>query len=259
MNSTVDLPRALDLVTVERTDSARAEAERLARQGAEEGTMVWAQGQREGRGRGGNTWMSGHKNLHCALVLRPGLPLAECCQLSLLASVACSVAMAEQAEPLLELRYRWPNDVLINRGKVAGVTLSGELDNNRVDWLVLGLNVNVFEHPPSKGFAAASMRGEGFAGHDREALLSAYGRQIVSWLGRWSDDGFAPVRNAWLARGAGEGLDYGIEIHGETVSGVFVDLTEAGDLALKNAHRERQVVKLTDFFAADFEGAETNA
>ena len=85
MNGAVDLPRVLDLVSLERPDSARAEAERLARKGADEGTMVWARGQREGRGRGGNMWMSGNKNLHCALILRPGLPLAECCQLSLLA------------------------------------------------------------------------------------------------------------------------------------------------------------------------------
>ena len=159
----------------------------------------------------------------------------------------------------MELRYRWPNDVLLNRGKVAGVTLSGELNDDSVSWLVLGLNVNVFEHPASKGFEAASMRGEGFAEYDREALLSAYGRAITSWLGRWSDEGFAPVRDAWLARGSGKNLDYRLNIKGASISGVFTDLTDSGDLAIINDAGEREIIKLVDFFSADFDVAETNA
>jgi len=256
--SAVSLPRVLELVTLERPDSARAQAERLAREGADEGTLVWAKGQTEGLGRGGRTWMSGHNNLHCALILRPGLPLAECCQLSLLACVACSIAMAEQAEPLVELRYRWPNDVLLNRGKVAGVTLSGEINDDTVDWMVININVNVFDHPAVKGFAAASMRGEGFERCDREALLSAYGRELVSWLGRWSDEGFAPVRKAWLARGAGEDLDYALTVADVVTTGTFADLQDNGDVMLATGNATPQRFALQDFFRQDFGAKEPN-
>ena len=254
MNAVVNIPRVLDLVTVERPDSASAHAQRLAREGADEGTLVWAQGQSNATGRAGNTWMSGHNNLHCALILRPELPFAECCQLALLATVACSIAMAEQAEPLIELRYRWPNDVLINRGKVAGVGLSGQLSGDNVSWLVLSVNVNVFEHPAVKGFAAASMRGEGFAQHDRELLLSAYSRELVSWLGRWSDEGFAPVKRAWLARGDAENIPYVINLKDHTISGVFSELSDNGDVILKTNSGDRETVALVDFFSDDFKG-----
>ena len=258
MTGSVNIPRILDLITLERPDSALAQAERMARDGAEEGTLVWARGQTNARGRTGNTWMSGNNNLHCALVLRPELPFFECCQLSLLATVACSIAMAEQAEPLLELRYRWPNDVLLNRGKVAGISLSGELSGENVVWLVLGLNVNVFDHPPARGFAAASMREEGFQQYDREVLLSAYSRQLVSWLGRWSDEGFAPVKTAWLARGHGEHIPYEINLPHAKISGVFAELCDNGDVIIKTKESVSQRVALTEFFAGDFKPAVTS-
>ncbi len=257
MTGSVNVPRVLDLITLERPDSARAHAERLARDGAEEGTLVWALGQSNATGRAGNTWMSGNHNLHCALVLRPDLPIVECCQLALLATVACSIAMAEQAEPLIELRYRWPNDVLLNRGKVAGISLRGALRGGDVAWLVLGLNVNVFDHPPVKGFAAASMREEGFQQHDREVLLSAYSRELVSWLGRWSDEGFAPVKKAWLARGQGENIPYEFKLPDRTVSGTFAELCDNGDVIIKTTGSARQRIALTNFFARDFKPAAT--
>ncbi len=189
-------------------------------------------------------------------MLRPELSLAECCQLSLLATLACSIAIAEQAEPLAELRYRWPNDVLLNRGKVAGVSLSGELTGDTVTWMVLALNVNVFEHPSACGFDAASMRGEGFAQYDREILLSAYGRELVSWLGRWSDEGFAPLGKAWLVRGEGDQVDYNIDVAGRTVIGKFAELQDSGDVSIRTNETDTQTLTLEEFFRPDFQARE---
>ena len=130
---TPNLPGLYDLVVLESTDSSRAHAERLARDGADEGTLVWAKSQYEGIGRNGRYWMSGHSNLHCSIILRPEENFEICCQLSLLATVCAAIAISRQAEPLKEIRYRWPNDVLLNQGKVAGITLSGKLSGFQVD------------------------------------------------------------------------------------------------------------------------------
>ncbi len=115
-------PTPYELVVVHKTDSARAHAERLAAQGADEGTLVWAKSQYEGLGRNHRHWMSGYRNLHLALIVKPEQGFDTVCQLSLVATICTALAIAEQAEPMEELRYRWPNDVLLNRGKVAGLT-----------------------------------------------------------------------------------------------------------------------------------------
>ncbi len=249
----VRLPPVYELVVLDKADSALAQAARLAAEGADEGTLVWAKSQQEGLGRSGNYWMSGYRNLHCALILRPEESVVRCCQLSLVATICAAMSISDQAEPMAELRYRWPNDVLLNRGKVAGVTLRGMLGaDGAVDWLVVGLNVNAFDHPGSKGFAAASMRGEGFEEHDRSRLLEVYSREFVSWANRWADEGFEPVRRAWLIRGNLTELEQCYRVGDETVRGKLIDLDGEGNLTLTVADGPQQTIGLADYYASDF-------
>ena len=253
MTEKFEPPPLYEPVIVERADSARAHAERLAHQGAEEGTIVWAKAQNEGLGRNSQRWISGSKNLHLAIILRPDEQFEIVCQLSLVATICAAIALAEQAEPMSELRYRWPNDVLLNRGKVAGITLSGVLKNdNDVEWMVVGVNVNVWEQPNSLGFDSASMRGEGFEMHDRVQLAVAFCRQFLSWGDRWANEGFDPIRKAWLARGRGDPLPHTIKLASETKRGAFENIDQEGSLILRITETRCEKVRLCDFFRPDF-------
>lgn len=247
-------PPLYEPVVVAKIDSARAHAERLAQQGAEEGTLVWAQSQTEGLGRNGQRWMSGRKNLHLALILRPDHdPFATVCQLSLVATICAAIAIAEQAEPMSELRYRWPNDVLLNRGKVAGITLSGQRrDTSHVEWMVLGLNVNVWEHPTSLGFESASMRGEGFEMHDRAHLAESFCRQFLSWADRWANEGFAPVRKAWLTRGKGNPVPQTVKLFNDKISGILETIDQHGAAVFRTTQTNCRNITLAEFFCTDF-------
>lgn len=249
--NTPNLPGLYELIAVDSTDSTRAHAERLAHDGADEGTLVWTRSQRKGIGRKGNYWMSGNRNLHCAIILRPLEDLEKCCQLSLLATIAVMMAMSRQAEPLEEFRYRWPNDVKLNQGKVAGITLGGKMCGSTVDWMVVALNVNVYEHPYSKGFEAASMRGEGFESFDRVRLLEAYSREFLSWLNRWSEEGFEPVRRAWLFKGYEKDDPVDIELEQSTISGTFQAMESNGAIRLATDNNT-DTIMLSDFFRPDF-------
>ena len=249
--TTPDIPRLYDLIAVDSTDSSRAHAERLAKEGAEEGTIVWTKSQREGLGRAGNYWMSGNRNLHCAIILRPEESFKVCCQLSLLTTVCAAMGISRQAEPLEEFRYRWPNDITLNQGKVAGITLSGRLSGAVVKWMVVALNVNVYDHPLSKGFDAASMRGEGFQSFDRVQLLEAYTREFLSWINRWSEEGFEPIRKAWLFRGHQKNDQVRIRLGQSNIVGTFNELDPTGAIKLAT-HTNTETIKLPDFFRPDF-------
>ncbi len=257
MSETFNPPSLYEAVVVERTDSARAHAERLASQGAEEGTIVWAKSQNEGLGRNRQQWFSGTNNLHLATILRPDDPYDVVCQLSLVATLCVATALAEQAEPMSELRYRWPNDVLLNRGKVAGITLSGQLrDDARVEWLVLGVNVNVWEQPGSLGFDSASMRGEGFEMHDRTRLAVSFCRQFLAWGDRWANEGFEVIRKAWQVRGTGDPLPHTITLANESKRGRFENIDHEGSLLLRPDTTRGEKIRLADFFRPDFAPAQ---
>src|SRR5947209_1250435 len=113
------LPDGFRLHRYETLGSTNDEARRLARDGAPEGTLVWSLAQSAGKGRRGRPWMSPPGNLYLSLVQRPAGPPAQAAQLGFVAAIALGDALDRLAGPVLALRYKWPNDLLIDGGKVA--------------------------------------------------------------------------------------------------------------------------------------------
>lgn len=247
-----NLPGLYELIVVDKADSARAYAQRLAMDGADEGTFVWVKKQTEGTGRKGKYWISGHNNLHCAVILRPEDSLKICSQLSLVTSISVSQAITMLGEPMEELRLGWPNDIYLNRGKVAGIHLSGELDSqDQVKWMVISINVNAFEHPSSFGFAAASLKEEGFEFYSHIELMEYFSREFLSWLNRWADQGMAPIRKAWLWRGDWKDELHTVDYNGKTYSGEFNGLQQDGALKLQTTQGIK-LFQLEDFYRQEF-------
>src|SRR5690348_7572810 len=123
-------------------------AKELARAGAPEGTIVWAGEQTAGRGRRGRIWASPPGNLYLSLILRPQAPAAQAAQLGFVAALALGGAIAELAGPQIELRCKWPNDLLANGRKLAGILLESETSaNGEVDFVVLGVGANLASAP----------------------------------------------------------------------------------------------------------------
>ena len=195
------LPTAYRLVALERAESTNETARELARGGAEDGTLVWALEQTKGRGRQGRDWASPPGNLYCSLVLRPECPVARASELSFLAALAVGGMLGGLVPPLTDLRYKWPNDVLLNDRKVSGILLeSAAAANGALDFLVLGVGVNVVSSPRDAAFPASSMREEGGDPVEVADVLESFAKHFMAWTDRWLDEGFAPVREAWLKR-----------------------------------------------------------
>jgi BirA family biotin operon repressor/biotin-[acetyl-CoA-carboxylase] ligase len=209
------LPPAYRLIALDRVGSTNDEARRLAGEGAEDGAVVWALEQSAGRGRRGRSWASPPGNLYCSLILRPEVALARAAELSFVAALGLGGAIGGLVPPRVEMRYKWPNDVLLNERKVSGILLESSLRPDKtLDFIVLGVGVNVASQPAEARFPATSLRAEG-AGEDVDAtaVLEAFARHFLVWVDRWLDEGFAPVRAAWQGRAwrLGERLEFGAQ------------------------------------------------
>lgn len=230
------LPPAYRLVALEEIDSTNAEAKRLAAEGAEDGTLVWARRQTAGYGRQGRDWASAEGNLFLSLIVRPDCPLSEAAQFSFVTAVALGDAIGSVAQPLLEIGYKWPNDVLLNNRKGAGILLESKADKaQRLEWLVIGLGVNVASFPAENTrLPATSLHFEGCATDVTAVdLLEAFARHMLAWINAWLDEGFAPVREAWLRHAHGRGETIEVRLPRETLTGVFDDLDPNGALVLR--------------------------
>ncbi|NLW62611.1 MAG: biotin--[acetyl-CoA-carboxylase] ligase [Syntrophomonadaceae bacterium] len=123
-------------------DSTNNRALELAADGYPEGTVVVAETQTAGRGRRGRTWYSPPRHgLYLSVILRPQLPVREIPRVSLVIGVA--VAETLEAAFQLPARIKWPNDILINNRKIAGVLSEVVTGSQGIDCIVTGIGLNI--------------------------------------------------------------------------------------------------------------------
>jgi len=215
------LPPEYRLIAYESVSSTNDEAKRLARdEGAVHGTLVWSLKQHAGRGRRGRSWSSPEGNLYASLVLRPSCSPATAAQLSFVTAGA----LADAVQPVLpeaECRCKWPNDLLIDGAKAAGILLESETDMaGGLEWLVLGIGVNVQHFPADAGYPATSLQNEGARVTDPGLVLVRFIQSFHTWYQVWEKDGFEPIREGWLQYARGLGHPVTVRLEQSTLSGV---------------------------------------
>jgi BirA family biotin operon repressor/biotin-[acetyl-CoA-carboxylase] ligase len=223
-------------------DSTNEEARRLAESGIEGPLWLLADRQTRGRGRRGREWLSPTGNLYATLLLRPEHGIARCAELSFAAALAVSELVALQA-PQADVRVKWPNDVLADERKIAGILLESASNNGiRPDWLAIGFGLNLKSHPEEVNYPATSLLELGAKAPPPREALASLAEAFAKWYGLWLERGFVPVRDAWLARAARVGMRIRARIADRETSGVFEGIDETGALLLReSANRLRTI------------------
>lgn len=179
--------------------STNDEAARLASAGAAHGTVVTAGEQHAGRGRQGRHWHSPPgENLYLSCILRPALAPIQAPAITLAAGLGVADAVAGAgAQPAL----KWPNDVLVNGRKLAGILTEMSTRGQRVQHIITGIGVNLGSRsfPPELGERATSLALLGVS-IDRERFLAELLVSLEHWFERFFAGGVAALADAWLAR-----------------------------------------------------------
>jgi BirA family biotin operon repressor/biotin-[acetyl-CoA-carboxylase] ligase len=217
--------------------STNDHARDLAEQGAAHGEVVIAESQTGGRGRRGRLWISPPGlNVYLSVVLRPELPPARATELTLLASVAVCDALRQANVPA---EIKWPNDLLAGGRKIAGILTELASEPERVQWVVVGLGVNVnateADFPEDLRPIATSIRIERGDPAPRALFVAACLTALEGWLDLHAEEGFAPVREAWRARAGTLGKDVTVRTEGRDVVGRAEDVDETGALLVRTA------------------------
>jgi BirA family biotin operon repressor/biotin-[acetyl-CoA-carboxylase] ligase len=236
------LPASHRLVFCETVGSTSDEAKRLAREGASEGTMIWALEQTAGRGRRGRPWVSPRGNLYASLILRPACPPDRAAQLGFAAALAVGDALRQLAPELGGLACKWPNDVLVNGRKIAGILLESEVgEHENIAFLVVGVGVNLVSAPVGAEFPAISVAGAGCRPPEPAAALEAFAHHFDRWAQCWRAEGFDPLRTAWRARAVGFGEPIRVRLETVTLQGRFADIDQQGVLLLDTPDGRRHI------------------
>lgn len=233
-------------------DSTNSEAVRIA-PGLSQPTWILAHRQTAARGRRGRAWAMPAGNFAATLVMQPsGAPIAAA-QRSFIAALALADALAVVAGPGVTITLKWPNDVLLNGGKVAGILLESAGAGAGVSHLAIGIGVNLAEAPPAAvlepgAHPPVSLTGETGLSIPPEEFLAALAAAFDRWERQFRTYGFGPIRTAWLARAARIGQPITARTVTETVEGTFETIAEDGALVLMTPQGRRTIPAADVYF-----------
>ncbi len=211
---------------------------------------VWllALEQSAARGRRGRAWRHPAGNFAATLIYRPTGPVEARALRSFVAALALKDALAEVTGPEAALTLKWPNDVLLNGAKAAGILLESHGDT-----LAVGIGVNLAEAPPVASLepgavppiSLAEATGRRVAPEDFLDLLApAYAAREAAI----ADFGFSPIRRAWLASAARLGQTLTARTGTQSVTGIFETVDETGMLVLATPAGTRRIAAADVFF-----------
>lgn len=226
----------------ETIDSTNNCAKAVAGCGAVEGTVVIAEHQTNGKGRHGRIWQSSpNENLMFSIVLRPKLSPEGLNLLPLYVAVAVSDAIERLTGIALECK--WPNDLLINGKKVAGILIEGSFKQNSVDYVVVGvgINVNQLRFPGEIESTATSLRLEAGKEVDRIPLFREILLSMETMYKDSSTTGFRSVIPRWLSHSRMINRTISVSQQGSVFSGTVKGLSPEGGLVLQTDGAERTV------------------
>jgi BirA family biotin operon repressor/biotin-[acetyl-CoA-carboxylase] ligase len=245
------------LLALDTVGSTNLEALAQARAGARGPLWITARRQTAGRGRRNRVFISEPGNLYASLLLVDPCSPERAPELSFVAVLALHDAVVECAPELAHrLRFKWPNDLLCDQRKLAGILVEGETSFGRPFAAVVGIGVNCVHHPSGVSYPATDLAAAGAAvAPDR--LFRALARAMLGRLAQW-DRGkkFAAIRATWLQRAAGIGCAVRAHLPDGEVEGCFETLDDEGRLMLRLPDGSDRAIAVGDVFLLNFEDAD---
>ncbi|MCK4519047.1 MAG: biotin--[acetyl-CoA-carboxylase] ligase [Candidatus Omnitrophica bacterium] len=214
------------------TGSTNDIARLLARRGIEEGGVVFAENQTSARGRRQRRWVCQEGGLYMSVILRPPESANNLAGFYLLSSVALALAIRKVSS--LDCFIKWPNDIMINGGKAAGILAEAEIRDEKTEFLILGIGVNVNLSSDNLPPGSATLLDESGIRYSRVELAKEILRELEKQYFLFKEEGIKPVIEKWYELSRSIGSRISINTGKDLTTGMAVGLDEeSGALLLR--------------------------
>ncbi len=243
------VPKGYDVKLLETVDSTNEEAKRhYEKNGATDPTWFVALSQSAGHGRRGREWVSQEGNMFASLLVCPNVRAQKAAELSFITSLAVSDAIKNLSGiGMQEINVKWPNDVLIDGKKVAGILLEA-VGNPENPSIIVGVGVNVAHHPDDVNYPTNDLQRIGGFKYLPSDVFVRMAEAFEFFYKFWQAYGFASVKRLWMAEAYGVGKTITVNLPSGSVEGVFEDLSDDGGLVLKKPDGNQEIIYAGDVF-----------
>jgi BirA family biotin operon repressor/biotin-[acetyl-CoA-carboxylase] ligase len=172
-------------------------------------------------------------------------------QLAFVAGLALERTVSTFIGARAAVSLKWPNDVLVDGKKASGILLESAMRDNKIDWLAIGLGLNLAHHPDDTPYPATSLAAYMDAPPDNLVALEILASAFDELFRQWRNGGFGPVLQAWRAVAHGLGGPIVARLENQTFEGIFYDIDDKGALLLQTASGDVQTIDAGDVFFPD--------
>ncbi len=212
----------------------------LAEKGVVEGTCIFSEGQKKGRGRLGRMWHSPKfKSIYCSVILRPNILPSESPKITLTAAVAAARAIREISS--LGALIKWPNDILINNKKVCGILTEMNAETDKVKFLIVGIGMNVNGSTKNFPRGASTLQAEAGFRLSRIEVARSLLRNLDEQYRIFKKQGFKKIISEWESLSATLGTRVKVASRDRNIEGQAIDVDKDGALVVRldNGFSER--------------------
>ena len=232
-------------------DSTNDEAKRLSSSIARIPSIVTAAEQTKGRGRYGRSWESTKGNFFASLLLPTNLPVDRLANYSFVTAIALGNVIYGLLNKTSKLQYKWPNDILVNGCKLAGILLETHITHvsgpSKEQWLVIGVGVNLASSPEALASTSISLRALDILQEPHE-FLPLFLRSFNEVETVWKDHGFENIRSLWLQHAYKKGETITVKTGKRSLQGVFIDIDLHGGLVVKDTENNQHRIMSGEVF-----------
>jgi BirA family transcriptional regulator, biotin operon repressor / biotin---[acetyl-CoA-carboxylase] ligase len=244
------LPSGAYLDIFETLDSTSLEARRRAPLGEPGPRWFIALRQTAGYGRQGRAWRQATGDFAGTLAFKPQAAASALGQISFIAALAVASALDEIVEPR-KLALKWPNDILIDGAKAAGILLEhidgADISKDGAALLAVGIGVNIVSAPSDVAYKTARLVDHADQPPSPGDLAARIDHHFWAYMKDWRANGFSNIRQLWLTRAKGIGEAITVRLPNEELSGVFEGIDESGALILQSG-AEKRIISAGDVF-----------
>lgn len=215
----------------ESLDSTNDTAYKLAENGEEEGTIVVAERQKKGKGRQGRSWSSPKGGIYLSCILKPQIEPKEVAKMTLVSAVAVCTSIREITG--VPAMIKWPNDIIIKGKKVCGILTEMKAEQDKVDFLIVGIGVNVDTHLEFLPKGATLLVKKSENKFSKVALTKRILENLEHYVLLFRKEGFKKIRGEWRDLSVTVGRRIRIHCHDERIEGQALDVDEDGALVVR--------------------------
>ncbi|MDO8746639.1 MAG: biotin--[acetyl-CoA-carboxylase] ligase [Thermodesulfovibrionales bacterium] len=230
-----------EIIFHESLDSTNTLAMELAEKGVPHGTVVIADRQLKGKGRLGRTWFSPPKgNIYMSVIVRPEIEPKDATLLTIMSAISCAGAVRNLTG--IEVKIKWPNDLMVSERKLGGILTEMKSDQDRIVFAVIGIGINVNASldafPVDVRAVAASvieeLREKGYSqAISRTLIIAAILNELDRWFKVLIKGGSIQLINEWKKLSSTLGRKVKVVSGKDAISGIAADIDDEGMLILR--------------------------